>query len=216
MVVWFIVPSKQQSEVASETTTGSSPNDSKRSSPAVTERVYFVGSHSTGKTTMCRWVHHRYDLPIITEVARAVLAEMERDLDELRTNIELVYQYQRQVFERQVAAEKSLSAFVSDRAFDNIAYAAEHSTAAPDILQSAQFADYMKWVADGTVFFLRPHRTLQAVDGVRERQDWEASVRIDGMIKLLLESYRIPYLPIASPSMQERTRAVDFVLRGMR
>jgi hypothetical protein len=37
-------------------------------------------------------------------------------------------------------------------------------------------------------------------------------VRIDGMIKLLLEQYRIAYLPVESVSMQERVRAVEFVL----
>jgi hypothetical protein len=38
-------------------------------------------------------------------------------------------------------------------------------------------------------------------------------LRIDGMIKLMLEQSRIPYLPIESASMQERARAVDFVLK---
>jgi hypothetical protein len=38
------------------------------------------------------------------------------------------------------------------------------------------------------------------------------------MIKLLLEQYRVSYLPIESVSMQERVRAVEFVLgrAGMR
>ena len=38
-------------------------------------------------------------------------------------------------------------------------------------------------------------------------------LRIDGMIKLMLEQHRIPYLPVESASMQERARAVDFVLK---
>ena len=28
-------------------------------------RIYFVGSHATGKTTMTRWVSRRYGLPMI-------------------------------------------------------------------------------------------------------------------------------------------------------
>ena len=48
-------------------------------------RIYFVGSHATGKTTLCRYVSRRYGLPMISEVARAVLAEMETSLDALRT-----------------------------------------------------------------------------------------------------------------------------------
>ena len=43
-------------------------------------RIYFVGSHATGKTTLCRYVSRRYGLPMISEVARAVLAEMETAL----------------------------------------------------------------------------------------------------------------------------------------
>ena len=33
------------------------------------DRIYFVGAHSTGKTTMARWVRDRYGLPMIAEVA---------------------------------------------------------------------------------------------------------------------------------------------------
>jgi nicotinamide riboside kinase len=69
-------------------------------------RIYFVGSHATGKTTLCRYVSRRFGLPMITEVARAVLAEMESSLDALRTDMELVAEYQDRVFGRQVAIEK--------------------------------------------------------------------------------------------------------------
>ena len=70
----------------------------------------------------------------------------------------------------------------------------------------------MEWVAEGVVFFVRPHRSLLREDGVRAGVDWDSVVRIDGMVKLLLEQFRIPYLPIDTPSMQERVRAVEFVL----
>jgi hypothetical protein len=46
---------------------------------------------------------------------------------------------------------------------------------------------------------------------VRAGVSWDAVVRIDGMVKLLLEQYRIKYLPVESVSMQERVRAVEFV-----
>src|SRR5215212_99352 len=92
-------------------------------------RIYFVGSHATGKTTLCRYVSRRYGLPMISEVARAVLAELETSLDALRTDMELVAEYQERVFERQVAVERHHQGrFVSDRAFDNLAYVAEHTT----------------------------------------------------------------------------------------
>lgn len=182
-------------------------------------RIYFVGSHATGKTTLCRFVSRRYGVPMITEVARAVLAEMETSLDALRTDPDLVAEYQRRVFERQVAIEHSHDgAFVSDRAFDNLAYAAEHTTVLADMLDDPRFGEYMRHVAEGTVFFLRPHASLLKEDGVRAGVSWESVLRIDGMVKLLLEQYRISYLPLESVSMQERVRAVEFVLSraGMR
>jgi nicotinamide riboside kinase len=176
-------------------------------------RIYFVGSHATGKTTMCRFVSRRYGLPMITEVARAVLAEQETSLDHLRTDVDAVAEYQERVFARQVAIEKLHDArFVSDRAFDNLAYAAEHTTVVADMMSDQRFRDYMTWVAQGIVFFLRPHPSLLREDGTRAGVSWDSVLRIDGMIKLLLEQHRISYLPVESVSMQERVRAVEFVL----
>jgi nicotinamide riboside kinase len=176
-------------------------------------RIYFVGSHATGKTTLCRYVSHRYGLPMISEVARAVLAEMEASLDTLRTDMDLVAEYQERVFARQVAVEKQHKAqFVSDRAFDNLAYVAEHTLNAGAMMAGDRFRDYMKWVSEGVVFFLRPHQSLLRDDGVRAGVSWDSVLRIDGMVKLMLEQHRISYLPIESVSMQERVRAVEFVL----
>ncbi|MFN0248123.1 MAG: ATP-binding protein [Kofleriaceae bacterium] len=176
-------------------------------------RIYFVGSHATGKTTLCRYVSRRYGLPMISEVARAVLAEMETGLDALRTDMDLVAEYQERVFARQVAVEKlHAGKFVSDRAFDNLAYVAEHTTNAAAMMNDARFRDYMKWVSEGIVFFLRPHQSLLKDDGVRAGVSWDSVLRIDGMVKLMLEQHRISYLPLESVSMQERVRAVEFVL----
>jgi nicotinamide riboside kinase len=176
-------------------------------------RIYFVGSHATGKTTMTRWVSKNYGLPMITEVARGVLAELELSLERLRTDIDLVNQYQRRVFQRQIETERlQKGSFVSDRAFDNLAYAADHATIVSELLGSQEFRDYMAWIDRGQVFYLRPHASLLADDGVRAAVDWESVVRIDGMIKLMLEQHKVRYLPIDTPSMQERVRAVQFVL----
>jgi nicotinamide riboside kinase len=176
-------------------------------------RIYFVGSHATGKTTMTRHVSRKYDLPMVSEVARGVLAELEIDFEKLRSDIAMVNMYQEKVFARQMEVERRHNgSFVSDRAFDNLAYAAEHSTAVADIMATQEFRDYMAWVRAGTVFFLRPHRSLLSDDGTRERSDWESTVRIDGMVKFMLEQHRVSYMPIHTPSMQERVRVVEFVL----
>jgi nicotinamide riboside kinase len=176
-------------------------------------RIYLVGAHATGKTTLARWVRDHYGLPMIAEVARSVLAEMESKLEALRTDIELTNRYQLEVFRRQIDAEKAVGgAFVSDRAFCNLAYAAHHSTILADIFRDRRLADYMAWVREGLVFFLRPHRELVVADGVRAGLEWEEVVRIDGMVKLLLEVFDVPYIPVESLSMQERVRLTQRVL----
>ena len=176
-------------------------------------RIYFVGAHATGKTTMTRYVSRKWGLPMISEVARAVLAELETNLGSLRTDMDLVAEYQSRVFQRQVQVERMQQrGFVSDRAFDNLAYAAEHTTILGDLMGDDTFREYMKWVAEGVVFFVRPQRDLLKEDGVRASVTWDSVIRIDGMIKLMLEQFRIPYLPVDTASMQERVRTVEFVL----
>ena len=177
-------------------------------------RIYFVGSHATGKTTLCRYVSRRYGLPMISEVARAVLAEMETGARRAAHR----HGPGRRVPGARVRAPgrgRALSTtgkFVSDRAFDNLAYVAEHTTNAAAMMNDQRFRDYMKWVSEGIVFFLRPHQSLLKDDGVRAGVSWDSVLRIDGMVKLMLEQHGISYLPIESVSMQERVRAVEFVL----
>ena len=190
------------------------PNRSSSQSRSSTPlRIYLVGAHATGKTTLARWVRDQYAVPMIAEVARGVLAEMEARLETLRTDIDLVNRYQREVFQRQIEAERNVAgAFVSDRAFCNLAYAAHHSTILGDIFREERLAEYMRWVKGGIVFFLRPHRELVVEDGVRAGVQWEEVLRIDGMVKLLLEIFDVPYIPVESLSMQERCRLVERVL----
>lgn len=177
------------------------------------QRIYLVGAHATGKTTLARWIRDRYRVPMIAEVARGVLAEMEERLETLRTDIDTVDRYQAAVFTRQIDAERAVDgAFVSDRAFCNLAYAAHHSSILARIFRDPRLEEYMQWVRQGVVFFLRPHRELLAEDGVRAGVEWEEVVRIDGMVKLLLEQFDVPYIPVASLSMQERVRLVERVL----
>jgi len=176
-------------------------------------RIYLVGAHSTGKTTLARWIRDRYGLPMISEVARGVLAEMEQPLGALRSSLSTVDRYQTEVFERQLVAEaEQPGAFVSDRAFCNLAYAAHHATVLSRLIDDPRLAGYMESVRRGLVFFVRPHRELLAEDGTRERTGWDEVVRIDGMVKLMLEMFAVPYIPMDCLSMQERVRLVERVL----
>ena len=177
------------------------------------QRIYLVGAHATGKTTLARWVRDTFGLPMISEVARGVLAEMEAQLDALRSNIDVVNRYQREVFERQITAELAQpGSFVSDRAFCNLAYAAHHSQVLHELARDERLARYMEFVREGLVFFVRPHKELVVHDGVRAGVEWEEVLRIDGMVKLMLEWFGVPYIPMESLSMQERVRQIERVL----
>ena len=176
-------------------------------------RIYLVGAHSTGKTTLARWIRDRYGLPMISEVARGVLAEMEQQLGSLRSQLDVVDRYQSEVFERQLVAEaEQTGSFVSDRAFCNLAYAAHHATVLSRLATDPRLEGYMESVRGGIVFFVRPHRELVTTDGTREDTGWDEVVRIDGMVKLMLEMFAVPYIPMDCLSMQERVRLVERVL----
>jgi len=178
-------------------------------------RLYIVGAHSTGKTSLARWISKTFGLPIVTEVARAVLAEKEIPLDVLRTDIEKTAEFQAEVFRRQKGAEDAAgSRFVSDRAFDNLAYAASHTLALSKII--ANTGEYVaRLKSHGSILFLvKPQRELMVSDGTRERSDWEEIIRIDGMVRMLLELNDIDYVVIDSLKMAERARTIRAVLRA--
>src|ERR1019366_2050241 len=137
-------------------------------------RIYFTGSHCSGKSTLSRYVAAKYNLSRISEVARSVLSERETNLNSLRSNIDLVNSYQSDVFYRQIEEEKKHTDFVSDRSlFDSLAYSAEHSTILHNLVESQELKDYL--IQFGAVsnkpivFFVRPFNTkVNAEDGVRE------------------------------------------------
>lgn len=178
-------------------------------------RVYFIGAHSTGKTTCARYVVENYSLPMITEVARAVLSEKELHLDSLRTNVDLVNSYQEAIFHRQLQEESDKKDnFVSDRSFDCLAYAAQHTTILSELMGSKDLKAYIDSLrAPGVfIFFVRPSKATLKADGVRESLTWDGVVAIDAMVKFMLQMWDLPYFQINMDNMQERTRFIDSVL----
>lgn len=177
-------------------------------------KVYFVGSHSTGKTTCARYVSDRYNLPMITEVARAVLSEKELHLDSLRYDLKLADEYQMSIFVRQIEEERKYLDFVSDRSFDCVAYAAQHSRIAPTLISSPKLDAYLDKLRqpDSFIFFVRPSKVTLKDDGVRESINWDGVVAIDSMVKFMLEMWQLRYFQINVDSMQERVRIIDNVL----
>lgn len=177
-------------------------------------RVYFVGSHSTGKTTCARYVSEKWHLPMITEVARAVLSEKELRLDSLRYDMNLVDDYQNAIFTRQLEEEKKQSIFVSDRSFDCLAYAAQHTRILPKLINSTVLNDYIKTLrsSEAFIFFVRPSKATLKDDGVRETINWDGIVAIDAMVKFMLEMWNLRYFQINMDNMQERVHLIDAVL----
>lgn len=180
-------------------------------------KIYVCGAHSSGKTTLVRYISKKHNLPMITEVARKVLVESETPLERLRTDLDLVDKYQEEIWNRQIVEEhNAFDSFVSDRGFDNIAYAAEHSNLGSKLFTGPKIDDYVREMKKGVIFFVRPDKRLLKEDSVRESPTWESVLRIDGMIKLLLEMHDMDYVPISTISMQERARIVDFVINRLK
>jgi nicotinamide riboside kinase len=181
-------------------------------------KVYFVGSHSTGKTTCARYVSETHKVPMITEVARSILSEKELHLDSLRTNLNVVDDYQKQILFRQIEEETKYlmhkHSFVSDRSFDCLAYAAQHARILSDLLDSNDLKAYLQFLRmpDAFIFFVRPSKATLKADGVRESLTWDGVVAIDAKIKFMLEMWNLRYFQINTDNMQERVRMIDSVL----
>lgn len=177
-------------------------------------RVYFVGAHSTGKTTCARYVSEKFGLPMITEVARAVLSEKELHLDSLRYDLNLADDYQHAIFQRQLQEELKHTKFVSDRSFDCLAYTAQHTRILRPLIDGPDVIQYISKLRepDSFIFFVRPSRATLKADGVRESLTWDGVVAIDAMVKFMLEMWGLRYFQINMDNMQERVHLIDAVL----
>lgn len=178
-------------------------------------KIYFTGCHGSGKTTLARYVSEKYKLPFVTEVARMVLSERELQLDSLRYNMDVVDDYQSQVFYRQLVEEAKYNNFVSDRsAIDCLAYSTQHTRILPQLLNSPELQSYLPILqaADSFLFFVKPSKATLKADGVREAINWDGAVAIDAQIKLFYEMFGLRYFEINTDSMQQRIRLIDAVL----
>lgn len=178
-------------------------------------RIYFSGSHSSGKSTLARYVSGKYSLPMITECARAILSEQELLVDALRSDINIVNKYQTDVFKRQLEEEKKHNIFVSDRSLiDCLSYSFQHSGIGAQLMCDPMLKDYLEALKEPSsiIFFVRPSKATLKDDGVRESLTWDGIIAIDAMVKLLLEMFEIRYFQINTDSMQERIRIIDNII----
>jgi hypothetical protein len=101
--------------------------------------------------------------------------------------------------------ERYPDGFVSDRAFDNLAYAARHSLVISSLLD-AEALRYFQRVRESLVLFVRPHRECMANDGVRENVEWDEINKIDGILDFLLGWQQVPCIGISELNMKDRVR----------
>lgn len=192
--------------------------------PPAPLRIAFVGGQSTGKSTLARWAKNNYQLPMINEVARQVLGELETNFTTLHSDLNATTAYQQEVFKRQVQVSLAhAGGYVSDRAHDNLAYAADAADNYSSIVSDPSLGKYLDHLEDVIIFFVRPHKSILKDDGVRAPIKWRDVLRIDGIIKYLLRSLVVPktgkplkYFEIASPILLDRVELVRNVvaLRG--
>jgi nicotinamide riboside kinase len=178
-------------------------------------KIYFCGAHSTGKSTLTKYVSQKYHLPMISETARMILSEQELQIDSLRSNLDTADKYQEQVFDRQLLEEQKHASFVSDRsAIDVLAYSAQHSRILPELISSPRLQEYLQILSDpaSIIFFVRPSKATLKADGVREVLNWDGVVAIDAQIKFMLEMWKLSYFQINMDNMQERVRLIDNIL----
>jgi len=178
-------------------------------------RIYFTGSHGIGKSTLSKYFSEKYKLNMLSEVARMVLSGKELHIDSLRSNLDVVNDYQSSIFHRQLQEENKYKDFVSDRSIlDCLAYSCQHASILSELINSEELKLYIEELKkpDVFIFFIRPIKAALVQDGVRETISWDGIVSIDGMIKFLLEMNGLRYFQINTDNMQERVRLINAIL----
>jgi hypothetical protein len=177
-------------------------------------RVYFLGSFSKGASHMAKTTAQKYGVHLIPEIARLILQEKEMTFSELRKDVNLVNEYQKEVLTRQLEIEREYTSFVSPRGIDSIAFFARHGTELAEFRKTDIYKEYVEWVKTGYNFLLMPHKELLTNDGVRDL-DYDESLMITGAVRQVLEMEGIPYTIINPLSQKDRESIVDKVLQNV-
>ena len=153
----------------------------------------------------------------VPETARSVLHEEGYTLHSLRVRSMDADEYQRMVFDRQIAQEAATPRpFVADRGLDNLAYASEYGRCFGELAAREEVQKYVEAQRADVVFLVRPHRALRAEDGVRVLPSWEEQQRLDAKIELLLQLWGVPHVVIAENSAARgKNRLIGASLRGV-
>jgi len=176
-------------------------------------KVFVIGAHSSGKSTLAKYISQKYNLTLLPEVARQILAEQELQIDSLRSNMDLVNDYQMRIFNRQIEQEQKYENFVSDRSIlDVLAYSAQHTNILPKLIKDKELNRQIEKLKKSIIFFVRPSKATMKEDGIREHLTWDGIVAIDAMIKLLVQMFEINCIHLNMDSMQERTHLINTIM----
>ncbi len=178
-------------------------------------KVAFVGSFSTGKTTLANLFAKEWDYPLLPEVAREVV-ELGFPLDQNATA-----ETETLIFLKQWRAEISHERFVADRSvYDVLAYAdwvMEHERAPRKEdhlwIEARQIALLDLRARYDYVFYL-PIEFPIVLDGLRP-DDTAFQADIDHRIRRLLDSSDVAYDTLTGP-VDGRQRQVRAVVEAVR
>jgi nicotinamide riboside kinase len=169
-------------------------------------KVAFVGSFSTGKTTLANLFAREWELPLLPEVAREVV-ELGFPLDQSATA-----ETETLIFLRQWIAESEHERFVADRSlYDVLAYADWVMENQPERKEnhlwraSREIATADLRARYDHVFYL-PIEFPIVLDGLRP-DDTAFQADVDRRIKHLLDSHDVRYDTVTGP-VEERQAQV--------
>lgn len=180
-------------------------------------RIWFVGAHGTGKSTLLKEMIHPNK---IQEIARSVIEKGKHPND---MNLFERYQFQKLLLSKQIAEEYKFwnKWFVSDRTiYDIIAYTI--SLFSDDLIttwEGSMLHDAIEYLTDRyirrnidryDILFYTPIEFPLEKDGIRF-EDEKYQEEIDKIIRELLDRYEIKYFTLRW-TVKERINKIDDII----
>lgn len=193
-------------------------------------RIYICGSHSVGKTTLCRELGKHLGYRVVPEAARDIMANNKIDLRAISKDVEAKNMLQGWIGDdhltRHANAIRDLEdgnftqddpeskGIIFDRGIDFLVYASEYSTLAHKQWASPNTQEYIECLKhpNALVLLLQPHESALVADGVRASLDLLTAHKITFGIKCLLEVFGVSYIDITAPEVLERVKLVKSII----
>jgi predicted ATPase len=173
-------------------------------------KIGFIGTGGTGKTSTIKQLGD-LGLPLLESVSRAVFKEWGwKEEDQRNATPELVWKFQKTIFDRKLLQEEGLEHFFSDRTLlDHLTYCflragrgvAERAAREMLVLTKNNLATY------DFLFFFPNGLFDPGDDGMRE-QDYVYGVLADATMQGLLNRFGQSYLTVPMGTVEERA---DFI-----